>query len=207
MKTIPPHLCRRPVARLSYIAALAVQLLALPLVVMPVTASAAPSSIVVIGDSNVEGRAVAPGARFPAQLEAALRSRGYDITVANRGIYGDRIAGVLRRLEQQVPQGTKLAVVWVGINDMRRGATLQQVRAGLAEIQRRLKTRGVASYVIAPPAYDVALHRNPQTRVSFIDPHLNALGYSIMLRRTYDAIERRLRAAGVKPQRNRNAGR
>ncbi|MGE3247172.1 MAG: SGNH/GDSL hydrolase family protein [Beijerinckiaceae bacterium] len=171
--------------------------------------SSTPSSIVVIGDSNVEGRAVAPQARYPAQLEFALRNAGYNVTVVNRGIYGDRIRGVLRRLDRDVPAGTRLAVVWVGINDARYGATLQQVTAGLAEIRRRLSARGIANYIVAPPVYDVSLHRNRQTRVSFIDPHLNARGYSIMLQRTWTGIRSKLRQAGVRPggRSMRNAGR
>lgn len=151
----------------------------------------AQTRLVVIGDSNVEGRAVGAERNFTGQLQGMLRQRGRgDVDVVNKGIYGDTIGGVLARLDRDVPAGTDAAVVWIGINDYRRGASMAQIAAGHQAIVARLKARGIRSYVIAPPVYSLELHRNPATRVSMFDPHLNAAGYEEMLRRTYPQITR-----------------
>ena len=166
-----------------------------------------PAQLVVIGDSNVEGRAVRPEERYPAQLQAALRHDGYNIAISNKGIYGDRIQNVLRRLNRDVPSGTTLAIVWAGINDARRGATPSQIDRGHAMVMQRLRARGIPGVLIVPPAYDLSLHRNRATRVSFIDPHMNARGYSIMVQRTYRQIELALRKAGIKKSSKRHRDR
>ena len=46
-------------------------------------------AIVALGDSLTAGYGLAPGESFPEQLEAALRARGHDVTVANAGVSGD----------------------------------------------------------------------------------------------------------------------
>lgn len=158
-------------------------------------AAAAETRLVVIGDSNVEGREVEPASNYTGQLQYALRQQGRNVIVINKGVRGDTIPGVLRRLERDVPAGADAAVIWIGINDLRRGATVAQVASGHRAIVARLQARGIKSYVIAPPAYDINLHRNPATRISVIDPHLNAAGYAQMLKRTYPQIVRLLSAA------------
>ena len=55
---------------------------------------------------------------YPAQLQAALRKRGYDVAVANEGVNGDTIAGALRRFDQAIAPGTNIAIIEVGTNDL-----------------------------------------------------------------------------------------
>ena len=61
--------------------------------------------IVALGDSGIRGKGVPENQAYPAQLEAALRSRGYQVTVTNQGINGDTTAGVLARLDGAVAPG------------------------------------------------------------------------------------------------------
>jgi acyl-CoA thioesterase-1 len=58
---------------------------------------AAPLSIVVIGDSNIEGKGVSRSDAYPAQLERALRARGLDVRVANEA--RTRVAEIAARLK------------------------------------------------------------------------------------------------------------
>ena len=51
--------------------------------------------IVAFGDSNTAGYLVPPTQAYPAQLQAVLRAKGYDVAVENRGINGDTL---LRRV-------------------------------------------------------------------------------------------------------------
>lgn len=144
--------------------------------------------IAVIGDSNVYGKGISPSQNYPSQLEAALRARGLDVRVSNGGINGDTSAGLAARLESAVPAGTRVAVIWVGINDVRRGTSREEVQANVAGIVSRLRARGIESYFIRPPVYDIADHRNPALIIAG-DGHFNAAGYSRMVGKTIGPIQ------------------
>ena len=87
----------------------------------PRRAAAASINIVVLGASNTYGKGVARNAALPAQLQAMLRAKGYDVRVGNAGINGDTTAGMLRRLNAAVPAGTRLVILQPGNNDVRKG--------------------------------------------------------------------------------------
>src|SRR6266446_4609065 len=58
--------------------------------------------IVALGDSGIRGKGVPESQAYPAQLEAALRARGHQVTVTNQGVNGDTTTGVLARLDAEV---------------------------------------------------------------------------------------------------------
>lgn len=95
-----------------------------------------------IGDSNVAGRYVSSSENYTAKLERALRAKGYDVRVANEGINGDTTAGVLSQIDSAIPKSTRLAIVWVRINDLRAGVSPAKVEFGRQEIAHRLRARG-----------------------------------------------------------------
>ena len=145
--------------------------------------------IAVIGDSNVYGKGISPSQNYPSQLEAALRARGLNVSVSNGGINGDTSAGLAARLDSAVPAGTRVAVIWVGINDVvRHGKSRAEVAANVAGIVSRLRARGIESYFIRPPVYNVEDHRNPALILAG-DNHFNAAGYSRMVAKTISPIQ------------------
>jgi acyl-CoA thioesterase I len=92
--------------------------------------TASHAQIVALGASVVQGYGVSSGEAFPAQLEAMLRAKGKNYSVRNEGVYGDTTSGVLGRLDSAVPQGTRIVILLIGGNDVRRGRTVEQARAG-----------------------------------------------------------------------------
>ena len=62
----------------------------------PVTA--APVHIVALGASNTAGKGVGTRAAWPAQLEAMLKAKGYDVRVDNAGVSGDDTSRMLGRI-------------------------------------------------------------------------------------------------------------
>lgn len=144
--------------------------------------------VAVIGDSNVYGKGVSTSENYPSQLEAPLKARGLNVTVSNGGINGDTSAGLAGRLDSAVPAGTRVAVIWIGINDVRRGVGLPEVRANVAGIVSRLRAKGIESYVIRPPVYNVADHKNPSLTLQG-DGHFNAVGYSRMVAKTIGPVQ------------------
>jgi acyl-CoA thioesterase I len=156
------------------------------LLAVALDAGSAQAQIVVIGDSNIAGKGVAPSDNYPSKLERALRARGYQGAVVNAGVNGDTTQGVLGRLDSDVPPGTKVAIVWVGVNDIRRhGATIESVRANRQEIANRLRARGIKVIMLGhnyhPTGHPELLQNDP-------DQHLNAAGYDAVVARTLPQV-------------------
>ncbi|TIX40518.1 MAG: arylesterase, partial [Mesorhizobium sp.] len=85
------------------------------------SASAETFRIVGFGDSLMAGFSLGPGEGFTDRLQAALRAKGLDVSVANAGVSGDTSSGGLARLDWSVPDGTQLVILELGANDMLRG--------------------------------------------------------------------------------------
>lgn len=99
----------------------------------------AQAQVAAVGASNVAGYGVSSSEAFPAQLQAMLH--GYSVT--NSGVSGDTTADVLARLDSAVPAGTRIVILGVGGNDIRRGVPPQETRANMAAIAARLHARGI----------------------------------------------------------------
>jgi acyl-CoA thioesterase I len=106
--------------------------------------SGAHAQIVAFGASNIAGRGVNSSEAFPAQLERMLAARGYNVHIANAGISGDTNAGMLGRLDQAVPDGTKIVLLGAigGAYNARRLGQGDQ-KAEYAAIVARLRSRGI----------------------------------------------------------------
>jgi acyl-CoA thioesterase-1 len=100
--------------------------------------AACASTVVALGASNTFGKGVSHGQAYPAQLEALLRARGYNVHVVNAGINGDTTGGMLSRLDRVVTKATDVVILQPGGNDRRKGAADQT-----GAIQSRLSALGV----------------------------------------------------------------
>ena len=108
------------------------------------SARAEPFKIVGFGDSLMAGFGLGPGEGFTDKLQAALRAKGHDVTVANAGVSGDTTSGGLARLDWSVPDGTQLVILELGANDMLRGVSPDITKKNLDEMLGRLKERKIA---------------------------------------------------------------
>lgn len=108
-----------------------------------VSAQEKPIRIVAFGDSLMAGYQLAMKDAFPAQLERALKAKGFNVQVANAGVSGDTASGGLSRLDWSVPDGTDAVMVELGANDMLRGVPPNVTRAALEQIVSRLRQRGI----------------------------------------------------------------
>jgi len=80
---------------------------------------------------------------FPAQLERALRGKGYDVRVVNAGISGDTTAGGLERIDWVLDgDDADMVIVALGANDALRGVDPKSTRKNLDQIIRRIKQKG-----------------------------------------------------------------
>jgi acyl-CoA thioesterase-1 len=121
----------------------------------PTGASAAAVKIVALGASNTAGWGVGEANAYPAQLQAMLKAKGYDVHVANAGRSFDTTGGMLGRMDDAVPAGTAIVVVQPGGNDTRFLGTKKQRADNLATIERKLHARGIKVIVfentVVPP--------------------------------------------------------
>jgi acyl-CoA thioesterase-1 len=132
------------------------------------------------GLTHTNVRGVLPDQAWPAQLEALLRTRGYRVNVTNAGIALDTTAGMLSRLDRDVPAGTRIVVYgnpvgydWLG------GIDRAQNAANVQLIQSRLHARGVRTVFIADAIWDAAPRLNDQGHGS----PLSAEGHAQVARR------------------------
>ncbi len=176
------------------------------------TAQAQSTRIVALGDSNTAGYGVGREQAFPAQLEAALRSRGYDVQVANAGLSGDTTGGMLARLDSAVPPGTQIVIVQGGYNDLRRGSSADLITANVEAMLARLKARQIravlcgfydqpwaalarwqgAAFVPSTACYDANSR-------GFDGLHMNASGHRTVAARLLPVLEQMLSPRRVRP--------
>jgi acyl-CoA thioesterase I len=106
------------------------------------SANADSGTVVALGASQTAGKGLSPNEAFPAQLETMLHAKGYNVRVVNAGISGDTTGGMLSRLDQVTPSGTKVVILQPGGNDERKGSGLSR-SSNISEIERRLHARGI----------------------------------------------------------------
>jgi acyl-CoA thioesterase-1 len=118
--------------------------LALLIILMAHAAAQAPAvNIVAVGASNTWGWGVGRQRGYPEQLQAMLRARGYDAHVTNVGVIAATTAGMLRRIDKAVPEGTQIVILQPGSNDLRFFGTKEKRAANIAAIVSRLSARDI----------------------------------------------------------------
>jgi acyl-CoA thioesterase I len=123
-------------------------------------------NLVGFGDSLMAGYQLPPGDGFPEKLQAALKAKGLDVTIANAGVSGDTTTGGLARIDWSVPDGTDGVILELGANDALRGIPPEESEKNLDQMIARLKERGIAvllAGMMAPPnmGADYAARFNP----------------------------------------------
>jgi acyl-CoA thioesterase I len=174
--------------------------------VLPRASNAAdPLHIVAFGDSQTYGRMVYRNEAYPAKLEAALKAKVYDATVANEGLNGDTSTGALGRLDSAVPAGTQIAIVEFGLNDGGKGLLPNMTRENIVTMVHRLRDRNVQVLVYdatarpdidvsaAVTALDALYFRQPSAppgdRADLKSFHLNAAGYDWLVAQLMPSVE------------------
>lgn len=172
--------------------------------------------IVAFGDSLTSGHLLPRAQAYPAQLQAQLRAKGYDVTVKNAGIGGDTARNALRRFDLAIDPGTAICILEFGINDRGEGASIKTVHARVAKLVRALRARGIRVLVLGAGGLKMAklaadqdaLYTDwtlPKGKYRARDrAHFNAEGYSILVSRMLPQVEtliRQVQGAGAKTAR------
>lgn len=102
-----------------------------------------PIKIIVLGDSLSAGYKLPREAAFTSQLETALKTKGYDVTVPNTGVSGETTSGGLSRLDWILADRPGLMIVELGANDGLRGIDPARTRENLDKILTKLREKNV----------------------------------------------------------------
>ncbi len=122
--------------------------LLLAMCVVPASAkSSTPIRIVAFGDSLTAGFMLPPESSFPAQLERALKAKGYAIEILNAGVSGDTTGAALERFDWAFGEPADAAIVELGANDALRGQSPGIARRNLDEILTLLGKKQVSVLV------------------------------------------------------------
>jgi acyl-CoA thioesterase-1 len=105
-------------------------------------ALAAPTKILVFGDSLVSGYGVGDRESFPAVLGQRLAADGYDVIVANAGVPGNTTAMGVARATEAAAGKPDLVILELGINDLLNDAPLHVTRRNLVRLIRRFQAAG-----------------------------------------------------------------
>lgn len=106
--------------------------------------------IVAIGASNTWGWGVDSQKAYPAQLQALLKARGYNVEVKNAGVNFDTTNGMLARLDSAVPDGTRVVILQPGGNDLRFLGSKQRRTANINAMVTKLRARKIKAIVYDP---------------------------------------------------------
>ena len=184
---------------------------------MTAPAFAETREIVALGDSNTNGDGIIRASAWPAQLEKLLRAKGHDVKIRNAGVSGDTTGEALARLKRAVPDGTDIAIVFLGRNDMRFHAPVATTRRNIEEILGQLRARDIDVLLIGFPPYDFAdiatkhgaayypdffagVTRNGRKLRRYVLPldpirHLNPSGHAVIAERLLPEVERLVQRA------------
>jgi acyl-CoA thioesterase-1 len=119
-------------------------------------------NIIAFGDSGVfgSGQGRTPGGvpvaeAYPAKLERALRARGWDVSVSNKGVRGATARNAVYTIDLRIPPLTKLTIIQFGGNDRNLlFASAGNIAQSLEEIIRRVRAKGSAVILVRqwPPS-------------------------------------------------------
>lgn len=117
-------------------------------------AAPAPIRLLIMGDSLTAGYGLPASDGFQAQLAAALRAHGKNVTLVDAAVSGDTTAGGRARLDWAIGGGVDAALVELGANDGLRGTDPHDMETNLSAILDALAARHVPvllTGMLAPP--------------------------------------------------------
>jgi acyl-CoA thioesterase-1 len=96
--------------------------------------------IIAFGDSLTAGYGLSQAEAYPAQLEAALQQKGYEVSVINSGVSGETTRGNLERAEFIRSQDPNIVILGIGGNDALRNLPLEEIKKNIESTVSILKS-------------------------------------------------------------------
>lgn len=117
----------------------------------------ATQTLLVYGDSLSAGYGLRPEAAWPSLLQAQLRAKGLDYSLANASISGETTAGGLARFPDALKKHKPaLIIIELGANDGLRGLPISAMKNNLEAMIRQSRKQGAKVLLVGmalPPNY------------------------------------------------------
>lgn len=97
-------------------------------------------TIIAFGDSLTAGYGLPINESYPAQLDAALKAQGKQVTVINAGVSGETTRGNLERAEFIRSQNPDIVLLGIGGNDALRALPVSDTKANMIQTIETLKS-------------------------------------------------------------------
>jgi acyl-CoA thioesterase I len=131
------------------------------------------AEVVALGASNTYGKGVNRGEDFPSQLEAMLRAKGLNVSVANAGVSGDTTYGMLARFDGVVDPGTRLLILQPGGNDARQGLPESERNSNISAIVAKATAHHIRVVMVPNTMFRGLPHQSDEM-------HLTPDGYRML---------------------------
>lgn len=103
------------------------------------------AQVVALGDSATRGYLLDISEAWPAKLEGLLHARNVNVSVANAGVNGDTSEGMLARMDEAIPAGTRVVILMCCGNDNKDKRHFVADHLGnVTSLVTRLRNRGIA---------------------------------------------------------------
>ena len=120
--------------------------------VAPLPATAAPVTVLALGDSLTQGYGLAPDEGLVPSLGRWLEANGAEVELINAGVSGDTTAGGRARVAWSLTPEVDAVIVELGGNDLLRGLPPEEARANLDAILAEVSGRGLPALLVGLPA-------------------------------------------------------
>ena len=104
------------------------------------TAAVSGVKIIAFGDSLTAGYDLPVDESYPAQLEAALKAKGKNVSVINSGVSGETTRGNLERAPFIRSQNPDIVLLGIGGNDALRSLPVEETKKNISETIDILKS-------------------------------------------------------------------
>jgi hypothetical protein len=111
-----------------------------------------PVQIVALGHGPLAARNGPSSSGYPERLGSTLTAKGHDVSMTNAGVWGDTTRKVMGRLHRDVPEGTDIVLLAIGLQDLRNGVSPEIVRIDIEAIVGCLRAKGAEVILIGPSA-------------------------------------------------------
>ncbi|MCD6050718.1 MAG: lysophospholipase L1-like esterase [Verrucomicrobia bacterium] len=108
---------------------------------LPAADTAAPKSVLILGDSLAAGYGITREEAFPALLQKKIETAKLPYRIVNGGVSGDTTAGGLRRIDWMLKQPADVLIVELGGNDGLRGIPPAETKKNLQGIIDKAKQK------------------------------------------------------------------
>ncbi len=108
---------------------------------LPAADTAAPKTVLILGDSLAAGYGITREEAFPALLQKKIETAKLPYRIVNGGVSGDTTAGGLRRIDWMLKQPADVLIVELGGNDGLRGIPPAETKKNLQGIIDKAKQK------------------------------------------------------------------